>query len=313
MGRRMRWMGAWVLMMLVSAPVVPGLGLMVHADAQQRRPPAGGERPRERAQPRPPAARPRPVPHPIHPSPRVRISGRVFIGGYFYDPFFGPYPWWRVPDYPYWYYPVFDARADLRLKIDPSVARSAAVYVDGFYAGIVDNFDGIFQSLPLTPGGHAITVYLAGYRTIEHRIYLRPGSSFTLRDVLVPMAPGQTAAPPPVAPTLPPPPTGSYTLPPGAPVPAGPPAGTQAVVQATGFGTLDLFVQPDDADVLVDGQRWVTTDRGHFRLQLPVGTHRLEVRRAGRQPFVSDIQIREGQETPVNVSLASGAGEPEGL
>jgi hypothetical protein len=27
--------------------------------------------------------------------------------------------------------------------------KEAAVYVDGFYAGVVDDFDGVFQSLPL--------------------------------------------------------------------------------------------------------------------------------------------------------------------
>ena len=39
----------------------------------------------------------------------------VFIGGYFYDPFFGPYPWWARADYPYPYYPTYyDNRAVLR-------------------------------------------------------------------------------------------------------------------------------------------------------------------------------------------------------
>jgi hypothetical protein len=28
-------------------------------------------------------------------------SNVVFIGGYFYDPFFGPYPWWPLEAYPY--------------------------------------------------------------------------------------------------------------------------------------------------------------------------------------------------------------------
>jgi hypothetical protein len=35
------------------------------------------------------------------------------------------------------------------------------VYVDGFYPGIVDDFNGVvFQALPLTPGGHTIILYL---------------------------------------------------------------------------------------------------------------------------------------------------------
>jgi len=37
--------------------------------------------------------------------PRVpSVRGHVvFIGGYFYDPFFGPYPWWGPAMYPYPY------------------------------------------------------------------------------------------------------------------------------------------------------------------------------------------------------------------
>jgi hypothetical protein len=80
----------------------------------------------------------------------------VFIGGYFYDPFFGPYPWWPRPWYPHPYSPYYDMRAFLRLDVKP---RNASVYVDGYYAGIVDDFDGIMQSLPLPPGGHEITLY----------------------------------------------------------------------------------------------------------------------------------------------------------
>src|ERR1700736_7068656 len=37
-----------------------------------------------------------------------RLHGPVFIGGYFYDPFFGPYPWWGPGAYPYPYFPVYD-------------------------------------------------------------------------------------------------------------------------------------------------------------------------------------------------------------
>src|SRR5438477_10103944 len=40
-----------------------------------------------------------------------RVRGPVFIGGYFYDPFFGPYPWWGPGTYGYPYFPVYDDRA----------------------------------------------------------------------------------------------------------------------------------------------------------------------------------------------------------
>ncbi len=132
------------------------------------------------------------------------VGERVFIGGYFDDPFFGPYPWWRRPDYPYWYYPVYDARAELHIRVTPDAGKLAAVYVDGFYAGIVDDFDGTFQSLHLPPGGHVIVLYLDGYRTVRHNLYLRPGSGFTLREVLVPLPDGERSEPPVLAPAVPP-------------------------------------------------------------------------------------------------------------
>ena len=43
--------------------------------------------------------------HPTPPAPAVAVRGHVFVGGYFYDPFFGPYPWWHRTAYPYWLLP----------------------------------------------------------------------------------------------------------------------------------------------------------------------------------------------------------------
>src|SRR5687768_6795578 len=81
--------------------------------------------------------------HPPHTQPTVTVRGHVFIGGYFYDPFFGPYPWWPRAAYPYWYVPIYDRHAEVRLRVEPKAAEDAAVYVDGFYAGIVDDFNGV--------------------------------------------------------------------------------------------------------------------------------------------------------------------------
>src|SRR5687768_16633999 len=77
--------------------------------------------------------------------PPVKRGAVVFVGGYFYDPFFGAYPWWSRAAYPYRYHPVLDERAEVRVLVTPA---DAAVYVDGYYAGVVDDFDGILQRLP---------------------------------------------------------------------------------------------------------------------------------------------------------------------
>ena len=135
----------------------------------------------------------------------------VFVGGYFYDPFYGPYPWWPASAYGWGYYPVFDYRAEVRIQGTP---REAAVYVDGFYAGIVDDFDGTFQRLPLTPGGHRIELFLEGYRTVRKSLYLQPGSTLKLHETMMPLAAGETSERPEVAPAVPPPPDGTYTAPP---------------------------------------------------------------------------------------------------
>lgn len=232
--------------------------------------------------------------------PRVPIvRGQVvFIGGYFYDPFFGPYPWWGPAMYSYPYFPVYDQRAEVKVLVTP---KTAAVCVDGFYAGIVDDFNGAFQSLPLPPGGHTIAFYLDGYRTARQSFYLRPGSTLKLREALARLAPGETSEPPVVAPPTPPPPQGSTTA------PRTPPA-TVATAPAPAehvdsFGTLELTVQPRGATVTIDGVRWVSSDDGRFVVDIPEGRHRIEVFQDGYARFSSEVEIRRGETVPLNVSL----------
>lgn len=287
-----------VLLAALMVVTVPGPGF-AHTDATGSGIPAA-EPQRPGAPPR--AGRPAPR-HPSHPPPTTIVRGRVFIGGYFYDPVFGPYPWWRWPDYPYWYYPVYDARAELHIKVTPDTAKLAAVYVDGYYAGVVDDFDGFFQELPLTPGGHRIVLFLEGYYTVSRNLYLPPGSSYTMREAMLLLPPGERSTPPDLAPAVPPPPAGSYSLPPTPPTLRAP-TPAPAAAPAQGYGTLDLFTQPHGAEVTIDGQRWVSSAAGHFVVQLPVGSHRVEVSLAGYRSYGTDVEIREGEQTSVNVSLA---------
>jgi hypothetical protein len=231
----------------------------------------------------------------------VRGGGVVFIGGYFYDPFYGPYPWWPPAAYPFPYYPLFDNRAEVRVLVTP---EEAAVYVDGFYAGVVDDFNGFFQRLPLPPGGHDIVVYYDGYRTVHHRVYLQPDSTFKIEDSMEKLGPGERSEMPPLAPAVPPPPVDTYTVarPPlhGA-FPTPPLAGT-AAPQAT-VGTLELRIQPADAEVTIDGERWSSSDGERFVVQLAAGPHRVEVVKPGYDRFSTEVQVREGGRLPRNVTL----------
>jgi hypothetical protein len=75
---------------------------------------------------------------------------------------------------------------DVRLEIRP---RDAAVYVDGYYAGVVDDFDGVFQRLTLEAGPHRIEVELPGFETRAFDVSVDPTRTVDLRDELLPERP----------------------------------------------------------------------------------------------------------------------------
>jgi hypothetical protein len=110
----------------------------------------------------------------------------VVPGGYGYYPWgyggfgFGSYydPWYGGRyGFPY------DRRDDgrLRLKVKP---RDASVYVDGYYVGSVDDFDGIFQSLPLEPGPYRIEVRADGYAPLTLEVRILPDRTLTYEATL---------------------------------------------------------------------------------------------------------------------------------
>jgi hypothetical protein len=71
--------------------------------------------------------------------------------------------------------------AGLKLKVKPS---SAKVYVDGYFAGTVDEFDSVFQRLPLNPGSHHIDVSADGYTTLSFDISAEPYQTINYRGEL---------------------------------------------------------------------------------------------------------------------------------
>jgi len=92
-----------------------------------------------------------------------------YYGGY-YDPWFGGYP-----AYPQASYTSSD-EGSLKLKIKP---RQAEVYVDGYFVGVVDDFDGIFQRLHVESGPHRIEVRASGYETLEFEVRITPEHTTT--------------------------------------------------------------------------------------------------------------------------------------
>ncbi len=244
----------------------------------------------------------------------------VVVGGYFYDPFWGPYPLYPYP-YPYPYYPYYaryaDRSADVRVMVTP---KEAQVFVDGYYMGVVDDFDGIFQRLTLPPGEHEIVVRLEGYRTVHEKLTLAPHTTYKLKYAMETLGPGETMEPIPL-PTEPPPTAeGQRPMPPGQPtagpgprpraprpgqMPPPPPPSQPRSAESGEYGTLAIRAQPAGADITIDGQPWQSSDPDATLLvQLSTGPHRIEIRKDGFRPFSRDIDVRGGGTTPLNVSLS---------
>ena len=259
-------------------------------EAQKRRPP---ERSSGRAVGRPPGPGARPI-RAVIPA-RPLVFGSHFYRPYglyagFYDPFFGPYPFpYGYAPHPASYYGGYAYSSALRLEVEP---EETEVYVDGYFTGIVDSFDGFLQRLRLPPGEHEIELYLEGYESIRQTLYLAPGETYRIRHRMQPLPDGalQPPRPEPVAP------------PPAAMGPAPTPLVQPTAVDA--FGTLVVRIRPLDASVTVDGERWVGHEGlGELVLDLGAGIHGLEVARDGHRTYRADVEVLPGELTVVNVSL----------
>jgi len=114
---------------------------------------------------------------------RARPAPPVVVVAPSYGGWYGPrYP---GPYGPYAYGSHYDDTG-VRLKLRP---RDAAVFVDGYYAGIVDDFDGVFQRLVLSPGGHTIEIRMPGYQTAAVDLFIQRGRTTTYHTDLVPDRP----------------------------------------------------------------------------------------------------------------------------
>jgi len=248
--------------------------------------------------------------------------------------------WWGSP-LAFYGMPYGPNTSDARLQVTP---RETEVYIDGALAGVADQYDGVFQSLRLAPGTHEITLYLEGHRRFTQNVYVAPASTLKLRHAMQPLAAGDSAdprptPPPPPAPRLdgdddrddpagPPLPPGQLREPrdprePREPRERGEPGQARqgraprdeqprrpARSDTARAGTLVIRVQPADAELLIDGQRWQAPESDRpFEVQMPAGRVRIEVRKPGHLPFVTDVVVRPGEVSTLNVSLPV-AGHP---
>ncbi len=76
-------------------------------------------------------------------------------------------------------------RGGLKLKVEPTFAE---VYVDGYYMGIVNDFDGTFQRMELEVGAHHIEIRAPGYQTIVFDVRIEFNDTVTYRGELQPLS-----------------------------------------------------------------------------------------------------------------------------
>jgi hypothetical protein len=110
--------------------------------------------------------------------------GYPYYGSYYrgyYAPYYAPYP------YP-GYVGVAPGHAYGGVRIDVE-ERDAEVWVDGYYVGIVDDFDGTFQQVNLEPGAHRVELRLDGFEPASFDVNVEPGRTITYRTQLRPLTP----------------------------------------------------------------------------------------------------------------------------
>ena len=125
----------------------------------------------------------------------------------FYSGFYSPYFWggyglgfgvgYGYGQYPYpypYYYPAYDNTGSARLQVTP---RNTQVYIDGYFVGVVDNFDGNLQRLHVEAGEHELQLYLEGHRTFAQKVLFPRGGTLKVMHTMQPLAPGESAGAPP--------------------------------------------------------------------------------------------------------------------
>jgi hypothetical protein len=178
--------------------------------------------------------------------------------------------------------------------VDPAEAR---VYVDGYYAGTVDDFDGLFQRLSVLSGRHEIALKLEDYKTHRMKVYVAPDSTLKLH----------------------------YELEKGVgesfedlskDVPESEPRRDEEQdrrwsenearlekdeMTAIG-GRVELSIRPEDASVYVDGA-FRGSAREASTLRLAPGRHRIEIVRPGYRTLEKEVDVVPGGTTDLKVEM----------
>jgi hypothetical protein len=105
------------------------------------------------------------------------FSGYGYPGAYGYDPYGYGYGGGGA-GYSSGYSTQYRGSGSIRLKVKPA---NAQVYVDGFYVGVIDSFDGVFQKLSVDAGPHRIELKADGFEPVEFEVVVTPGDTVTYK------------------------------------------------------------------------------------------------------------------------------------
>jgi hypothetical protein len=193
-------------------------------------------------------------------------------GFYGYSPWaydYGPYSSGRRG------YHGYDVGA-LRLIVDPPATR---VYVDGDYAGIADDFDGLLQRLRVPAGPHDVTLSLDGYRTGRFQVFVAVGETVKLHYLMVP-GHGEDA---------------DAAL-------EGPVDDGDDDRDVEEGAVVRITVHPSDASIYADDE-FRGSGQEVQRVHLTAGPHRIEVVRPGYRTVERDIEVRPDDTRALEITL----------
>jgi len=206
----------------------------------------------------------------------------------------------------------------------------AQVMIDGNWTGQTTPFKTV-----LSAGNHFVRFYKSGYQVVEKDFYLSPGSYIQVTGQLQPLVLYANA-------TIYSSPSGATVLLDGVQQGFTPltiqsivpgyhtiriqKEGYQAKEQSVQFapgesktinatlnpsiinGTLQVFVQPVDSQIMLDGINYGTAN-GQMTLVVQPGNHTLQVQKSGYANFSQDFYVQSGEAKVFNVTLQPLAGK----
>ena len=215
-----------------------------------------------------------------------------------------------VPALAQWYYP---AESDLRITVKP---KEASVYVDGYFAGKVDDFDGALQRLHVTPG-HPRCALPRGLPVAEEVALPQPNATRTIPGALEKLSPGEAPEPEP-RPTEPErmetPPEDTYRQPHllhnDGRVRRGPPASRRLNLPRAPRPRVHRSSRRCRCASSRTASSSASTGSGGgaVRRRAPhrpgaKGHHVIEAERDGYEQFTTDVDVHAGETVPISITL----------